>query len=346
MIDYRITLYNRDNQAILTLPSPQLHSFTYSKYLRSGGSVEIRMHDVEAFMSKLRLPESLDYKWVIQRRDSQFQSELEVDAIGLHRGVQYLQLESGNWLNYSYAVSLTDLLMTEATDLTNYSKSGVISDVAMEYARDLLVQFPSIGFADIKNPSTVIWEGDRRYKKLVTILNELADIDEAQFTINNDFEFEWFYPIDNGTVVHSDLGQIKGLQVVNNYIELATHSTVLGIGIDDDRLSHTEYLEDFYQKYGEYYFNHIVRTGSGKTVPALQDIAQSSLQERLQEVIDVQFYLTNHPTLLYGRDFDIGHILRVHFYGEVLKVIVHSIYITLNKEGIESVLVRCKYVYS
>lgn len=346
MIDYRLDLYNRERENIFTIPALQLHSFTYSKFLRSGGHTEVRMHGVQAFLQQFGLPENLDFMWKILRRDSSFQEELEVDMVGLHRGVQHLQLEDGNWLNYSYGVSLNDLLMTEATDLSNYKKSGIVSAVAIEYARDLLVQFPSITFGTVARPNQIEWDGDRRYKKLVTILNELADIDNAYYIINHNFEFEWFYAVDNNITVFTDLGHIKNLRIVNNYVQVATHATILGIGVDDERLVNTEFLDDFYQQYGEFYYNHIVRTGSGKTVPALSDAGKSVLQERLDNVNDISFSITNHPSFLYKKDFDLGHIVTVDFYGTLYRVIVHNVFVTRNKEGIDSVLVGCKYVNS
>ena len=346
MIEYRLDLHNRQGDNVFTLPAVQLHSFTYSKFLRTGGSIEVRMHDVVAFNKQFALPEHLDYMWKVYRRNTLFQDELTIDAIGLHRATQQLQLNDGNYLNYSYAVSMNDLLMTEATSLTNYEKSGVISSVALEYAKDLLVQFPSITFPNVSYPSSIQWAGDRRYKKLVTILNELAEIDNANYAINNNLEFVWLYPIDNDVVVYSDSGQITNFQIVKNYVQLATHVTVLGNGVDELRLNNTEYLDDFYQKYGEYYFNHVVRTGAGKTIPALQEIGIGLLNDRLDSVVDIKFNLANHPSFQYIRDFDVGHIITIDFFGSKHKVMIHYVYVTRTKEGIDTILVGCNYVNS
>lgn len=346
MIEYRLDLYNRERENVFTLPATQLHSFTYSKFLNTGGHVEVRMHNLGKFIAQFDLPEHLDFMWKIRRRDTLFQTKLEVDQIGLHRGLQHNQLNDGNYLNYSYGVSLNDLLMTEATDLTNYEKSGVVSAVAIEYAKDLLAQFPSITFLGVKNPKPHTWEGDRRYKKLVTILNELAEIDNAYYLINSNFKFEWFYATDNNITVHSGLGHIKNLRVVKNYVDVATHATTIGAGVDDLRLRDTEYLPEFYQQYGEFYYNHVVRTGSGKTIPSLASSSIAILQERLRAVNDIEFKVIVNNTFVYKRDFDIGHILTVDFFGIKYKVIVHSVYVTRTKLGIDTVLVGCKYVNS
>lgn len=345
-IEYDLQLWTRrPNQVLVySIPNADLHSFTVSTFLRTGGSVEVRLHNIENYIEKLSLPQALDYEWRIYRRNTVFQKDKELLARGMHRGSQFLQLKAGNWLCFSYAVTPSVALTAEATTIENGSKEGFISDVALEYATELLAPFPTITINTNIPTSSKTWAGERPYKKLPFLLDELANLDDAEYIIDENYVFQWIYPKTYSDVIDTASRFITDLRVVENYIGIATHATVLGSGSDEERLTVTEYDDEFYGQYGEFYYNHIVRTTSGKTEDVLSDKALGLMAERKNEVLDVSFQLTNHESFLFIKDVNVGDIVPIDFFGRILNVLLHSVYVTLNKEGVESILFGGKFI--
>lgn len=342
-VNYIIDIYNRSGVKVMTFPNPDLNSFTYSKFLRSGGGADIRINGTDVLVVDLPLPESLDFVIVINRMDEFWQTEYEVDGVYLLRGTQLSQLTAGNWLTFAYGVSLSDMLVAEATTPSNATKSGKIGDVALEYARDLLSMFPSIS-VESSESSDSYWSGTRTYKKLFTILEELADIDNAQFIIDTDYKFKWMYPVNNGVTIEPSLGQIKELRITDHYIDLVTKATMLGSGIGEERKSQTVIDNTFgNNKYGEFFYRHVVRGENSDDDGELISKAYGEIAERIQQIVDVQFDLTNHPSLRYKKDFDINHVLTLNIFGRSLTVLVTAVFVTKNKSGVDNITVRCKF---
>lgn len=338
-----------------------LQSFSYRKRLRTPGQMTVRIFgNDDRIKDHLLLPNALDYKWQVWRKDPVAGLDWHKDFEALHRAEELTFGETGRQVYTSYGTGLNCLLYSEPirwpAGSAEAEKSGDCATLAEEFVRENigdLAGLDDLGGSRVRPGlyvaghalSGTAWQGSRANKLLADVLTELAEIAAADYNIlgtPSGYAFTWRnnrWGVDrtpNGVLFSARKGTSTNISFGVSYLDEVTTCYALGQGQNQFRKVVT------WSSPGLAYSPVARRAVSRNANQEYDDTALSLIAEaRVRETqahLSASFSVLQTVGTRYGRDYDYGDLVRVQDqYARSLDVKILGVTVSVGGDGTENI---------
>ena len=382
-VNYRLDLVDHNDNIVATFAGfgygtpfrGGLHSFSYRKRLgTSSNAIAVRIWgDDERINDFLRLDEGYDMRWRVFRTDPLWDGAERKDFVGLHRGEEDDQLQSGEFLYTSFGTGLNDFMQSEFIDYHSGSsqvqKQMDASIAAYEYVNENIgpgAGNDDLGLSRVRPRLVVeypplcgrIWSGGRAYKLLSDVLLELGEFAPADYGIREEtlptgssnlanFVWKWRTPrwgsdrtLDNTEgnlplVFSAETGTVQEYKGNFSHLDEINVVTAVGQGVGSSRRRAMTFR------------NSTIGLSPWARRAVVRDLKSSEDAEllvRAEEYLlqnaplkKVKFEVLQNEITRYGRDWDIGDLVHVENRGRRATMKIVGVTVTVRKEGNEKI---------